>query len=128
MIPASPRGEALKKRIRQPMWVSAAKRLDADFVELRAEADAWHAKRDAFMNERLEQGRHPDTDPHFWDGYAERPAPELPATIKPPAPRWHQTRDLAGVVAVLAVPSFLVVWLVGRTVRARRKPARPAEW
>lgn len=128
MIPGAPRGEALKKMIRQPPWVSASKRLDADFVELRAEADAWHANRAAFMNERLEQGRHPDTDPHFWDGYTARPAPELPATINPPTPLWQKATERAGVVAVLAVPSFLVVWLVGRSVRARRKPARPAEW
>lgn len=113
--------------IRQTPWVSAAKRLDADFDDLRAEADAWHAKRTAFMNERLEQGRHPDTDPHFWDIYHTRPAPELPATINPPIPLWRKAADRAGVAAVLAVPSFLVAWLVGRSVRARRKPFRPAE-
>ncbi len=129
MLPGAPRGDLLKKMIRQPPWVSAGKLLDTEFVELRAEADAWQAARTAFMTGRLKQGRHPDTDTHFWDGYVESPAPELPATTEPAANRfWRQARDRAVLVAVLGVPSFLVVWLVGRSVRAhRRKPPAPAE-
>ena len=29
------------------------------------------------MEARLKAGHHPDTDPHFWDGYRETPAPSL---------------------------------------------------
>jgi hypothetical protein len=134
MLPDTPQGELLKKLIQKPRFVSADKRLDTEFVELRAEADAWQAARRTFMTERLKQGRHPDTDPHFWDGYVESPAPMLPATIESLASeRWRKLRDRAMLVAVLGVPSFLVVWLVGRSVRALRRsrkkdPRQQNEW
>lgn len=47
------------------------------FSELRAAAEKWQAARTAFMEARLRAGRHPDTDPHFWDGYQDSPTPSL---------------------------------------------------
>lgn len=47
------------------------------FKELRTEAESWQAARTAFMEARLKAGHHPDTDPHFWDGYQDSPAPSL---------------------------------------------------
>src|SRR5207248_1508093 len=44
-----------------------------EFWRLRRLADKWNADRQAFMMARLKAGRHPDTDPHFWDG-----APAMP--------------------------------------------------
>ncbi len=51
--------------------------IDKDYDGLRTEADAWAKARENFVIERLRQGRHPDTDPKFWDGYAETAPPEL---------------------------------------------------
>lgn len=48
-----------------------------EFVRLRREADAWQARRNAFMLARLKAGRHPDTDPVFWRGWADTPPPEV---------------------------------------------------
>ena len=78
LLPDAPRGEALKARISAPASVDTDHthtNLKTTFANLRAEADAWHAARSAFMLKRLKAGRHPDTDPHFWDGYSEPPAP-----------------------------------------------------
>ena len=95
MLPDAPKGDALKAMIRRArLRVWPTKLLDPAFVDLRAEADAWHAARTAFMMGRLNEGRHPDTDPHFWDGYTERPAPGLPATSDPQA--YHARRMWAG--------------------------------
>jgi tetratricopeptide (TPR) repeat protein len=130
MLPDAPKGEALKAMLPKPNFVMAEKLLDPAFARLRAEAGAWHAARTAFMMGRLNEGRHPDTDPHFWDGYTERPAPRLPATSVPDAYNaWRRTRETIGLLVVLGVPTFLIVWLVGRSVRARRRKApRADDW
>lgn len=51
--------------------------LRKQFAMLRAEADEWHAQRTAFVIERLKLGRHPDTDPAFWNGWEAPPASSL---------------------------------------------------
>lgn len=58
------------------------------FERLRKEADEWHSKRIAFMTARLKEGRHPDTDPKFWDGWVETDLPEVPD----PSERLRQTK------------------------------------
>ena len=130
MLPDAPKGEALKAMLRKPDFVMAETLLDPAYTKLRAEADAWHAARTAFMMGRLKAGRHPDIDPHFWDGYTERPAPGLPTISVPEAYHsWRRMRERIVLLVVLGVPTFLVVWLVGRSVRARRrKVPRPDDW
>jgi hypothetical protein len=83
MLPDAPKGEGLKSLLPRPELVENGRPLELAFRKLRAEADAWHAARTSFMARRLEEGRHPDTDPRFWDGYAEKPAPGLPTTSAP---------------------------------------------
>ena len=85
MLPDAPKGEGLKSLLPRPDFVKADLLLDPAFLKLRAEADAWHAARTAFMTKRLKEGRHPDTDPSFWNGYTERPAPGLPTKSVPDA-------------------------------------------
>lgn len=41
------------------------------FTEARAEADAWHDSRTAYIMTRLEQGEHPDTHPDFFAAWVE---------------------------------------------------------
>ena len=53
----------------------------AAYAKLRAEADAWQKARLDFMLPRLEAGRHPDTDPTFWQGYVETPPPSIPSVM-----------------------------------------------
>ena len=130
MLPDAPKGEALKAMLPQPDFVEAEKLLDPAFAKLRAEADAWQAARTAFMTRRLKEGRHPDTDRDFWDGYTERPAPGLPAISVPEHYNARlRMRERLSLLVILGVPVLVVVWLVGRSVRAgRRKSRRPDEW
>jgi len=105
--------------------------LDTAFLKLRAEADAWHAARDAFMMSRLRAGRHPDTDPSFWRGYTERPASGLPTKSVPEAYRaWNASRQRMAVAVVIGVPGTAVGlvagWVAIRSAKARRRKARPA--
>jgi hypothetical protein len=55
-----------------PAWST-----DANFQRLRKEAEAWHARRTAYMMERLTAGRHPDTDPTFWADWHDAGPPPL---------------------------------------------------
>lgn len=122
MLPGTPKGEDLQAMLPKPMWVSAAGVLDNAFVALRAEADAWQAARTAFLMERLKQGRHPDTDPHFWDGYTEPPAPGLPTTIEPEfAVSWASMGAAIALLLVVGVAASAIVWLIVRPVRRRRR-------
>ena len=104
------------------------------FARLRAEADAWQKARLALMLPRLEAGRHPDTDPDFWQGYVEAPPPSIPAvtaSVRPARP-WISSRAVMRENAAIAVAaaSMLVVLAIvlRRHRRGRAKPAmRPSE-
>jgi len=51
--------------------------LEDRFKILRDEADRWQSERDTYMLTRLRTGRHPDTDPTFWNDYHSSPPPSL---------------------------------------------------
>jgi tetratricopeptide (TPR) repeat protein len=59
------------------LYESRQKEIRAQFADLRKKADAYHEEREKFMLAKLKEGRHPDTDPTFWDGYIEPKMPEL---------------------------------------------------
>lgn len=122
LLPGSPRGEALLARLPRPDFVKADLLLDPAFRDLRTEADAWQAARLAFMTPRLRAGRHPDTDPRFWDGYADAPAPGLPTRSVPAAYlAWQAWRDLTARAVLFGVPTLLVATIAGgMIVRSRR--------
>src|SRR5206468_3618022 len=130
MLPDAPRGEGLKSLLPRPDFVMADALLDPAFVKLRAEADAWHAARTVFMTRRLKEGRHPDTDPNFWDGYTERPTPSLPAKSVPDAYKgWLESRQRTALLVVVGIPVLAVGLMAGlvavRTAKARRRNLAP---
>jgi hypothetical protein len=49
------------------------KLLSKKYTELRRMAEERNAHRTAYMLSRLKAGRHPDTDPNFWNNYHEQP-------------------------------------------------------
>jgi hypothetical protein len=51
------------------------------FGTLRREANEWAEKREAYMMERLKQGRHPDTDSNFWSEWKDEGPPEIPVPL-----------------------------------------------
>lgn len=120
MLPDAPRGESLKSSLPRPDFQRADVLLDSAFQELRAEADAWHEARTAFMTRRLESGRHPDNDPTFWDGYRARPAPGLPTRSVPDAFHAWQASHLRMLLSVAIGVLLLVAGLVAGLIRAAR--------
>ena len=97
--------------------------LDPAFVNLRAEADTWQKARTEFMLERLNAGRHPDTDPEFWRGYVESPAPGLPTKSVPEY--YHdrmEMRQRLSLLVLAAVPAVALAFIVGAHIlRSRRR-------
>lgn len=82
------------------------------FKQLRREADAWHAEKTQFIMVRLGAGRHPDTDPHFWDGWTETPMPLLSPDL--PSNNWVRIVTLSGFSILL------FGFLIGRDLLRRR--------
>lgn len=125
-LPDAPKGEKLKALLYRPDFTKADLLLDPAFRDLRAEADAWHAERVAFMSQRLDAGRHPDTDASFWEGYADRPAPKMPTISVPDAyDAWLARRVKLFTLVVIGVPLLLTGLLVGWWI-VRAKKARSA--
>jgi hypothetical protein len=131
MLPDAPKGDRLKNMLFHGDFMPG-EGIDAVFAKLRAEADAWHAARTAFMTSRLKEGRHPDTDPRFWEGYTERPAPGLPRS----APRYgfdawlapRPSRRPGMVITVSVLAAGLIAGLLAvRSTKARRREAGPVK-
>jgi len=94
--------------------------LEAIYKRLRAEADDWHARRTAFMLERLNAGRHPDTDPTFWNGWDDG----APPSLEPPTTAQDVAKIIANQLPLIVVVStglFLLVML--RRERRQRRAA-----
>lgn len=90
------------------------------FEPARQAAEAWHAHRTAFMTARLNQGRHPDTDPGFWQGYEELPGIDLPdKTLWEKLLDWLQQNFF--VLFLLMVFGF-PAWKFVSWIWRRRKP------
>ncbi len=99
----------------------------AFYKSLRQEADDWQARRTTFMLERLNAGRHPDTDPTFWNGWDDGAPPSLHSAnssywnssdfLFDIAPRLLQAIVLCLPVAIMGV---IVLW---KMRRRRRKLA-----
>lgn len=53
----------------------------ANFARLRADADAWQKSRTDYMETRMVQGKHPDTDPTFWNDWQESPVPPIQISL-----------------------------------------------
>ncbi len=87
--------------------------LKRQYLQLRENADEFDAHRRAFMEKQFALGKHPDTDPNFWDGYEEIPPLVLPDTSKSNSAMSYLW------TAVYCLPALIGVWLI---VRILRKP------
>lgn len=99
----------------------APRRIRSEYKELRADADAWAAEREAFVMKRLGEGKHPDTHKDFWAGYTERPARPLDRdSLGDTLNRVVYTRPDIVLFTLLGV----LVILVALAIRARRRRRR----
>lgn len=98
----------------------------ATFAEARRAADNWVQRRNQHMLARLEGGRHPDTDPGFWQGWdaaVETPPMTVTTTTGNPEPEVSNMLVTAGTAALVV----LLFTLAGVAIFfARRHPAAPS--
>lgn len=102
-----------------PKYFNDGQAIIREFGRLRKEAETWQQERTAFMMSRLKAGRHPDTDPNFWDGYVERPAPKVEYT-------WLESRTIEQIIYMALgiaclVPTILCIVGVYVVRRIRRR-------
>ncbi len=78
LVPGAPKGEDLVRAMRLDKTYHARQSEDERlYRQLRAEADDWQKKRTDYMMARLTAGRHPDTDPSFWNDYHDTGPPQI---------------------------------------------------
>jgi tetratricopeptide (TPR) repeat protein len=93
--------------------------VDEFFHRARRAADEWRQARESFLLAGLNRGRHPDTDPNFWTGYVERPAPARPVTWLGGDIQLYLKTGL--VVLLVAAAGFVFV----RVIRRAKVSAAP---
>jgi tetratricopeptide (TPR) repeat protein len=91
------------------------------FPKLRKEADEWAKRREAYMMERLQAGRHPDTDSTFWSEWRDPGPPEIPA--RPIKLRRFWSAETLAYIGVGAVGLVVVLLAIRQIGRLRRKAA-----
>lgn len=94
---------------------------DTIFGTLRADANRWHDHRTAYMMERLNSGRHPDTDPQFWNQYTELPAPDLGPENRS---AWLDPKVWLHWLLKFSIVWFLIAVIVGKRWIVRRLQRR----
>jgi hypothetical protein len=97
-----------------------AANIEKNFKPLRDEAESWHGQRTAYMEARLKQGRHPDTDETFWKEWHEPPAPpiQVPLSVRLSATLGPMAPAVLLLLTVLVVLGAIVV-VLARARRAR---------
>ncbi len=91
--------------------------VEKEYRTLKAEADKWEKAREDFMLARLKAGRHPDTDPTFWSGYIEAPAPVWKDSWRVVTWRWIEANPMWLSLLALATFSASVYFVVRITKR-----------
>jgi hypothetical protein len=75
------------------MWWApeeSPQQLRSVYDRLRAEAEVYQQRRTDYMMQRLQAGRHPDTDPTFWNEWHDAGPPPVRVEVAQPL-RWLQT-------------------------------------
>jgi hypothetical protein len=117
MLPGAPTGESLKKMLigsSTAVHPDVQQGVETTYRDLRREAEQYQAQRTAYMTAGLQAGRHPDTDPNFWEGYREPPPPE----IRDPLPWAQWFAGLAAIAVLLGAVKLVAGWLRRRRRRA----------
>ena len=92
--------------------------IEREYRRLRAEADEWATHRETFVLRRLGEGKHPDVDSDFWEGYVEKPAPEIQdATIAERIGAWWRLPT----TPFLLCPAVLIAAIVALHIRGRKR-------
>lgn len=96
------------------------------FQKLQENADSWRARRLAYLEQALGDGKHPDTDPTFWEKQSLQPNEAGPAeVVEANKPLFTPGSVLALIGSILMVFAFVFVVLFVFWLRKRRGHAQP---
>lgn len=120
----APRGKALVELLKPKapplmLYEDRYPELQKQYDKLRAEAEEFHQRRTAYMRERLNAGRHPDTDATFWNEWHDAGPPIIDDVYVEPGVRF--IRFIRNAVALFVV--LLALCLVGFYRRIKRRRA-----
>lgn len=96
------------------LWMpmeNEAELIEKNYANLRAAADDYDQRRNAFAIAKMRQGTHPDTDPEFWSAFTEPRRPEIE-----PLPwikqGYNATYVVVGAIiaAIIMLPVVVVLW------------------
>jgi hypothetical protein len=128
ILPGSPAGEELKNTVGFNQGVASGlisprheklPLIERYYDFRRAEAEQFQKRRADYMIERLQVGRHPDTDKTFWNDWRDTPppSPEIMKSI------WFQKPWLKPVMFFLAT---VFCFCLGLAIAQRRLHPKPA--
>lgn len=114
-----PHADALYYRIYGSPETNLRNDLEEWYHSTRRKADERQESRWAYLRNRLADGRHPDTDPDFWNDWKEPEFPTLPgARFKDYFSFAHHPLFYVGLLISL----FILLWLI--SLKRRRRLAR----
>lgn len=88
------------------------------FPKARKAADQRQESRWAYLRKGISEGRHPDTDPDFWNGWKEPNFPPLPGQTLRSLAKSH---IVITVAAISLVTLFTTLWIFSLIRRRRKK-------
>lgn len=95
------------------------------YSELRSQAEGWRNSRLKYLEQKLQAGKHPDTEPAFWAGWSPtQPGVPAPGKPKPETNTGISTTLLIGGIAGLVL--VLCVLMVFTVLLGRNKASHPS--
>ncbi|MBX7132353.1 MAG: hypothetical protein K1X67_06715 [Fimbriimonadaceae bacterium] len=132
---AAMRVEELVAIGKKPRLAEVQKPYERGYIEdafkvLRRDADRYRAERESYMLARLQKGRHPDTDPTFWNEFVPVPLTDV-STLVPFSVRLSafisnpQNSTVFGAALLIAIA--VLVYIVSNRKKRIRRSSPPAQ-
>lgn len=101
--------------------VSQEGRIKRVYSDLRANGEKWAQHREAFMLQRLQGGKHPDTDEDFWEGYEEVPGIEIKDNLFDRFRAWSSMPGSQILLAMGGAMALVIGVFVWKRVRSAQR-------
>lgn len=82
------------------------------FTALRENAKQFRKNRDGFMIAKLSSGKHPDTDPEFWQGYKETPRVDLEKFVTWIPPLYRGSKGWLNIFLTVFIGVAVLIFVV----------------
>lgn len=107
--------------VRSMIYDPAKENVHDNFLRFRKNADQFQDKLNQFVNSQLQKGKHPDTDPKFWDGYTPVEHLEVSDLSLPQNAKFWLHKNVALVIIAVVFGTPLILFFVIRGISRRMK-------